>query len=353
MSRENVFVEIDNVTKHFKIAADAVVRAIDGVSFTVNRDETLAIVGESGSGKSTLGRLMIRLMEPTSGRIVIDGNDVTHIPDRKLKATRRDVQMIFQDPYSSLDPRMSVAETLGEALAIHGLAAGRRNERITELLGLVGLDPRHASRYPHQFSGGQRQRIGIARALSVEPRMIVGDEPVSALDVSVRAQVLNLLSRIRAELGLTFVMITHDLSVVRHSADRVLVLYLGKIVELGRADDIFARPKHPYTSALIAATPDPFRPPEGTRQVLGGEVPSPIAPPTGCRFHTRCPMVREICRRDEPALLDRGAGHSSACHFADEVRLPPKNFAPPPLAYEHRLDVIRRAAARRIAAVEA
>jgi oligopeptide/dipeptide ABC transporter ATP-binding protein len=339
-----VFIEVEDVTKHFKVANSSdVVHAIDGVSFSIHRNETLAIVGESGSGKTTLGRLLVRLQEPTSGRILIDGTDVSRLSEARMKPIRRRVQMIFQDPYSSLDPRMSVAQTLNEALTIHNLAPGRRKERIAELLSIVGLDPSLANRHPHQFSGGQRQRIGIARALSVEPQLIVGDEPVSALDVSVRAQVLNLLSSIRAELGLTFVMITHDLGVVRHSADRILVLYLGRIVEIGSADDLFAQPRHPYTSALIGATPDPFRPPRARDEILRGEVPSPISPPSGCRFHTRCPMVQDICRTSEPRLEKRGAGHLSACHFADRVPAIAAGSQAPPRAYERRLAVIRNA----------
>ncbi len=339
-----VFIDVDSVVKHFKVANSSdVVHAIDGVSFSIYRNETLAIVGESGSGKTTLGRLLIRLQEPTSGHIFLEGTDISKLPEAQMKPMRRRVQMIFQDPYSSLDPRMSVAQTLTEALSIHNLAPGRRKERIAELLSIVGLDPSLANRHPHQFSGGQRQRIGIARALSVEPQLIVGDEPVSALDVSVRAQVLNLLSSIRAELGLTFVMITHDLGVVRHSADRILVLYLGKIVEIGSADDIFAQPRHPYTQALIGATPDPFRAPKARGEILRGEVPSPISPPSGCRFHTRCPMVRDICKTDEPLLEDRGNGHLSACHFASEVPPTAIGKEAPPRAYEKRLQVIRQA----------
>lgn len=341
---DRLFMNVHDLVKHFKVAnSNSVVHAVDGVSFSVYRNETLAVVGESGSGKTTLGRLLIRLLEPTSGAIELDGQDISSLPDARMKPLRRRIQMIFQDPYSSLDPRMSVEQTLGEALSIHGLAKRNRKERIADLLTLVGLDPSLAGRFPHQFSGGQRQRIGIARALSVEPEMIVGDEPVSALDVSVRAQVLNLLSDIRARLGLTFVMITHDLGVVRHSADRILVLYLGKIVEIGAADDIFARPRHPYTRALIKATPEPFRPRKEAAEILGGEVPSPISPPSGCRFHTRCPMARDICSRDEPALQTRGPEHLSACHFASEVPPPESQDAPPPRLYQQRLDIIRAA----------
>ncbi|WP_425277278.1 ABC transporter ATP-binding protein [Devosia riboflavina] len=338
-----LFMNVHDLVKHFKVANSSdVVHAVDGVSFSIYRNETLAVVGESGSGKTTLGRLLIRLVEPTSGAIELDGQDISNLSDARMKPLRRRIQMIFQDPYSSLDPRMSVEQTLGEALAIHGLAKHSRKERIAELLTLVGLDPSLAGRFPHQFSGGQRQRIGIARALSVEPEMIVGDEPVSALDVSVRAQVLNLLSDIRARLGLTFVMITHDLGVVRHSADRIIVLYLGKIVEIGAADDVFTQPRHPYTRALIKATPDPFRLRREATEILGGEVPSPIAPPSGCRFHTRCPMARDICSKEEPALETRKPRHLSACHFAHEV-VPPISQEPPPRLYQQRLDIIRAA----------
>jgi len=339
-----LFMDVQDLVKHFKVAnSPDVVHAVDGVSFPIYRNQTLAVVGESGSGKTTLGRLLIRLTEPTAGSILLAGNDIVRVPDKQMKPFRRRTQMIFQDPYSSLDPRMTVEQTLSEALTIHGLAKGRQKERIAELLSVVGLDPSLSKRYPHQFSGGQRQRIGIARALSVEPEMIVGDEPVSALDVSVRAQVLNLLAAIRRDLGLTFVMITHDLSVVRHSADRILVLYLGKIVEIGPADRIFKRPRHPYTRALIGATPDPFRPRKAATEILRGEVPSPIAPPPGCRFHTRCPMVQQVCTTIEPLLESRGAGHLSACHFADQVPPTATAEAAPVLAYQRRLDIIRKA----------
>ncbi|PXA98916.1 peptide ABC transporter substrate-binding protein [Nostoc sp. 3335mG] len=342
------FMTVRDLVRHFKVAnSQDVVHAVDGVSFSIFRNETLAVVGESGSGKTTLGRLLIRLLAPTAGSIELDGSDISALSDAQMKPLRRRIQMIFQDPYSSLDPRMSVEQTLGEALAIHGLGKGNRRERIAELLSLVGLDPSLAKRFPHQFSGGQRQRIGIARALSVEPEMIVGDEPVSALDVSVRAQVLNLLSDIRSRLGLTFVMITHDLGVVRHSADRILVLYLGKVVEIGAAEEIFARPGHPYTRALINATPDPFRPRKAAAEILLGEVPSPINPPSGCRFHTRCPMARPICSAEEPLLQERQPGHLSACHFAHEVEPPASEDAPPPRAYQQRLDIIRTAYAGR------
>lgn len=345
---DNPFMTVQDLVRHFKVANSTdVVHAVDGVSFSIHRNETLAVVGESGSGKTTLGRLLIRLLGPTSGSIELDGQEISSLTDAQMKPLRRRIQMIFQDPYSSLDPRMSVEQTLNEALAIHRLAKGRRKERIAELLSLVGLDPSLAVRFPHQFSGGQRQRIGIARALSVEPEMIIGDEPVSALDVSVRAQVLNLLSDVRRRLGLTFVMITHDLGVVRHSADRILVLYLGKIVEIGEADDIFTRPRHPYTRALINATPDPFRPKKQATEILRGEVPSPINPPLGCRFHTRCPIARPICSTNEPMLEERQPGHLSACHFASEVTPPASEDAPPPRAYQQRLDIIRAAYAGR------
>ena len=296
----------------------AVVRAVDGVTFDVRRGEILAVVGESGSGKTTLGRLLARLSEPTSGEIVFNGDDIAKWSSRQLRPVRRKVQMVFQDPFSSLDPKMTVGGLIAEPLIVHGLAKGGRAESVKRLLELVGLDPLHAGRYPHQFSGGQRQRIAIARALSVEPELLIGDEPFSALDVSVRAQILNLISEMRSIFGFTAVMITHDLGVVQYIADRVLVLYLGKVAEIGSTQEVFRRPRHPYTRALLAATPAPFRASEAA-SVIEGEVPSPISPPSGCRFHTRCPMAQPICRTDEPTLVEKPAGHSSACHFADDV----------------------------------
>jgi peptide/nickel transport system ATP-binding protein/oligopeptide transport system ATP-binding protein len=297
----------------------ATVKAVDGVSFSLQAGETLALVGESGCGKSTVGRLILRLIEPTSGRVVFDGTDVFALSEGELRAFRRHAQLIFQDPFASLNPRMTVGEILAEPLALHALAppAGRR-ERVGELLTLVGLQPHQARRYPHEFSGGQRQRIAIARALAVEPRLIVCDEPVSALDVSIRAQVLNLLRDLQRRLGLSLVFISHDLAVVKHIADRIAVMYLGRIVETARADDLFASPRHPYTRALLSAIPVPRPGLRRERPLLQGDVPSPLAPPPGCHLHTRCPYAAEVCKGARPALLD-DAGHATACHFWPEL----------------------------------
>jgi oligopeptide/dipeptide ABC transporter ATP-binding protein len=294
-----------------------VVHAVDDVSFTLDRGETLALVGESGCGKSTVGRLVLRLLEPTAGAVRFDGADIGAFSESALRSQRRRMQIIFQDPYASLNPRMTVGQILGEPLRLHGLARGRERERICELLGLVGLARAHADRYPHEFSGGQRQRIGIARALAVEPSLIVCDEPVSALDVSIQAQVINLLSDLQDRLGLAFLFIAHDLAVVKHIASRVAVMYLGRIVETGTRDDIFNAPRHPYTQALLSAVPVPAPGLRRQRIVLQGDVPSPIARPTGCHFHTRCPHARPVCAEQQP-LLD-GAPHAAACHFWREI----------------------------------
>ena len=292
----------------------ALVQAVDGVSFSVNAGETLALVGESGSGKSTVGRLLLRLIDATAGSVRFAGRDVMALSPAALRAFRREAQIIFQDPYASLNPRMTVAQMLAEPLALHGLVppAGRA-ARIAELLGLVGLPPRFAPRYPHEFSGGQRQRLVIARALAVEPRLIVCDEPVSALDVSIRSQVLNLLRDLQRRLGLAYVFISHDLAVVKHIADRVAVMYLGRIVEEAAADELFAHPRHPYTRALLSAIPVPSAHARRERIVLQGDVPSPINPPSGCHLRLRCPYAIERCRSERPLLLADGL-HATACH---------------------------------------
>jgi oligopeptide/dipeptide ABC transporter ATP-binding protein len=304
------------------------VRAVDEVSFTIARGETLGLVGESGSGKTTTGRAIVRVNRPTGGSVRLDGEDLLALEGTELRRRRRRFQMVFQDPYASLDPRQTVGEIIGEPLEIHGLPADRdRKRRIGELLDIVNLDPRFADRYPHEFSGGQRQRIGIARALAVEPELIVCDEPISALDVSVQAQVINLLERLQAELDLTYLFIAHDLAVVRHIADRVAVMYLGKLVEIAPVDALFADPRHPYTIALLSAVPvpDADREQQRRRIILTGDIPSPAAPPSGCRFHTRCWLYERLGRPREcvdmdPPLdpLPAAAGHRVACHFPDQ-----------------------------------
>jgi len=311
-------VEVEHLTKRFAVKqgvfarGTAQVHAVEDVSFTVRRGETLGIVGESGCGKSTTARLILRLLDPTEGTIRFDGEDITNTSQRKLRRIRREMQMIFQDPYSSLNPRKSVGQIVGAPFAIHGERNAR--VRVQELLETVGLSPEHYNRYPHEFSGGQRQRIGVARALALSPKLIVCDEPVSALDVSIQAQVLTLLRSLQDDFNLTYVFISHDLSVIRQIADRVAVMYLGRIVELGDGDAIYDRPKHPYTAALLSAVPRP----EGGRRriVLAGDVPSPIAPPPACVFHPRCPRFhRGHCDVEEPALRQLEPHHSAACHY--------------------------------------
>jgi len=321
----SALVEVRDLVKHFPITRGIVfqrkvgaVRAVDGVSFEIEQGETLGIVGETGCGKSTTARLIMRLLESTGGEIRFEGEDITHLKGAALKAVRREMQMIFQDPYSSLNPRKTVGSIVGEPFAIHGLHEGRgeRRKAVQQLMETVGLNPEHYNRYPHEFSGGQRQRIGVARALALKPKLLIADEPVSALDVSIQAQVLNLLRDLQSEFGLTVVFIAHDLSVVRHMCDRVAVMYLGKIVEIGSGDALYDFPRHPYTGALLAAVPvvDPTRHGE-QRRLLSGDVPSPANPPSACRFHTRCPKAQPLCSTQEPLLEDKGSGTRVACHY--------------------------------------
>jgi peptide/nickel transport system ATP-binding protein len=295
------------------------VKAVDGVGFDVRRGETLGLVGESGCGKSTLGRTLLRLVEPTAGSIRFEGRELTGLSQRELRPLRRRMQLVFQDPYASLNPRMSVREILGEPFAIHGLERGREREaKVAELLDLMGLPREALDRYPHEFSGGQRQRIGIARAIALRPDLVVADEPISALDVSIQAQIVNLLVDLQRELGLTYVFIAHDLKIVEYVSTRVAVMYLGRIVELADAADLYRKPRHPYTQALLSAVPVPDPERKRTRIILQGDVPSPLAPPPGCTFHPRCPYAMERCRRETPPLYTLGNGHTSACFLVEE-----------------------------------
>jgi len=323
---EEPLLEVTDLKKYFPVNAGVLgrhvadVKAVDGVSFSVGKGETLGLVGESGSGKTTIGRLVLKLLPATSGKIAFEGRDISDISARQTRELRRRMQIIFQDPYGSLNPRMTIGEIVSEPLAIHGIAKGRaRQERTVELLRMVGLQSSHLNRYPNEFSGGQRQRVGIARALAVEPQFIVCDEPVSALDVSIQAQVLNLLEDLRERLGLTYLFISHDLSVVRHISTRVAVLYLGKIFEIADRSALYEHPLHPYTQALLAAIPVPDPAMQGTQQrvLLSGDVPTAIAPPSGCRFHPRCPFAFDRCSVEEPAMRDAGGGHMVACHAVE------------------------------------
>ncbi|ATO52140.1 dipeptide ABC transporter ATP-binding protein [Brevibacillus laterosporus] len=317
MSNDDTLVEVRNLKKFFKIGENTL-KAVNDVSFTIKRGETLGIVGESGCGKSTAGRTMLRLYDPTDGQVFFEGKDLSKLSPSEMKAMRRNIQMIFQDPYASLNPRMTVGDIIGEALDIHGLASGsKRKERIQELLSLVSLNPEHMNRFPHEFSGGQRQRIGIARALAVEPKFIVCDEPISALDVSVQAQVVNLLEQLQEKMGLTYMFIAHDLSMVKYISDRVGVMYLGKMVELADSEKLYEKPLHPYTQALLSAIPIPDPEIERTREriVLQGDVPSPMNPPSGCHFRTRCPKAMPECAAKEPDWKEIESGHFVACHL--------------------------------------
>ena len=327
-AKQEVLLEVKDLVKHFPIRQGVIfskqvgaVQAVDGIGFNVNKGETLGLVGESGCGKTTAGRCILRLIEPTSGEVKFDGKDVPSLPKDELRELRKEMQIIFQDPYGSLNPRMTVGDIVGEPLHIHKLAKGAAKEkRVREILETVGLSAFHARRFPHEFSGGQRQRIGIARALAVDPRLIICDEPVSALDVSIQAQVINLLQDLQEEFGLTYLFIAHDLSVVKHISDRVAVMYLGKIVELTGKTELYRNPKHPYTQALLSAIPEADPTIKKERILLKGDVPSPINPPTGCRFHTRCPKAMDICKTKDPAFVDTGDGHFVACHLVPAAK---------------------------------
>ncbi|MBA3551430.1 MAG: dipeptide ABC transporter ATP-binding protein [Actinobacteria bacterium] len=330
----DVILKVENLVKHFPLTQGIVfkkhvgaVKAVEGVSFDLYRGETLGLVGESGCGKSTVAKLLLRLEEATSGSAIYDGKDIFKLPKKELRTLRRNIQIVFQDPYASLNPRMTVGDIVAEPWEIHQGRMGKaeRRSRVQDLLARVGLDPDHVNRYPHQFSGGQRQRIGIARALALNPDIIICDEPVSALDVSVQAQVVNLLNALQSDFNLSYIFIAHDLAVVRHISDRVAVMYLGKIMEVGNQDQIYDRPTHPYTQALLSAVPvpDPAVRGERKRMVLTGDVPSPANPPSGCVFRTRCWKAQEKCAEEVPALENRGFDHPSACHFAEIERVVP------------------------------
>jgi oligopeptide transport system ATP-binding protein len=327
---KEVLVKVENLKKYFPIRRGILrrvvghVKAVDGITFDIYKGETLGLVGESGCGKSTAGRTILQLYEPTEGDVHMDGRDLTELSNKDLRRARRDMQMIFQDPYASLNPRMTVGNIISEPLKIHGIGnSASRKERTEELLKLVGLNPYFITRYPHEFSGGQRQRIGVARSLATNPAFIIADEPISALDVSVQAQVVNLLDDLKEELGLTYLFIAHDLSMVRYISDRVAVMYLGRIVELGERDEVYDHPLHPYTQALISAipVPDPVKEANRQRIILEGDVPNPAAPPPGCHFHTRCQFATELCREEEPQVRNFGTEqqpHLVACHYAEQ-----------------------------------
>ncbi len=324
-SGDDILLDVDNLVMHFPLTQGIIfqrqvgaVKAVDGVTFQVKRGETLGLVGESGCGKSTTGRALLQLYEPTSGKVNFNGTELTDLDGGQMRRMRRHLQMIFQDPYASLNPRMTVGSIISEPMAIHDLVPkNERNDRVRELLETVGLNPYFANRYPHEFSGGQRQRIGVARALAANPEFIVADEPVSALDVSIQAQIINLMEDLQEEFNLTYLFIAHDLSVVRHISDRIVVMYLGKFVELADRDALYEDPLHPYTKALLSAVPipDPIVEKRRERIILTGDVPSPINPPSGCHFHTRCPYVMPVCMEKDPLFVDQGGGHMVACHL--------------------------------------
>ena len=325
-TKRDTLLEVRNLKKYFPIRGGVLsrvvtnVKAVDDVSFSIGRGEVVGLVGESGSGKTTVGRTVLRLGEPTSGTIDFDGADIAKLSKPEMRRYRKRMQIVFQDPYASLNPRLKVADAIAEPMAVHGIGdAASRRERVQELLRLTGLRSFHADRYPHEFSGGQRQRIGIARALAVEPEVVVCDEPVSALDVSIQAQVVNLLGDLQQRLGLSYLFIAHDLAVVKHVADRVAVMYLGRIVEVAPKHELFSNPRHPYTRALLAAIPRPDPSRRGTVTPLGGDLPSPLAVPPGCRFHTRCPVAQPKCKEMDPPLREIAPGHTAACHFAEDL----------------------------------
>ncbi len=324
MSSDKPLLEVKDLRKYFHIGSDglfggkkSLLKAVDGISFEIKRGETLGLVGESGCGKSTTGRTIIRLYEATGGEIMFDGTDIAKVPSKDMMPYRKRMQMIFQDPYASLNARMTVTDIIGEGISTHHIAEGaERQERIFNLLDRVGLKREHANRYPHEFSGGQRQRVGIARALAVEPELVICDEPISALDVSIQAQVVNMMEDLQEEMGLTYLFIAHDLSMVKHISNRIGVMYLGMLCEVASSDELYRHPLHPYTTALLSAipVPDPRITRKNKRIILKGDVPSPIDPPPCCRFASRCPLASEICRQETPKLTDRGAGHFVACH---------------------------------------
>jgi oligopeptide/dipeptide ABC transporter ATP-binding protein len=351
--------EVTGLTKHFPVGGGlfgrgGVVKAVDGVSFTLKRGETLALVGESGCGKSTTGRLVLRLIEPSAGKVAIDGIDIGALPKAELRSLRRRMQIVFQDPFASLNPRMSIGDILAEPLLLHGICdKSNVQAKVRDLLGVVGLASAYAERFPHEFSGGQRQRIGVARALATQPELIVCDEPVSALDVSIQAQVVNLLQDLQAQFGMSYLFIAHDLAVVRHIADRVAVMYLGRMVEIADKNALYSAPKHPYTRALLAAAPVPKPGARGERAILAGDVPSPMKPPPGCTFHTRCAHATDICRTQSPVLRPFPDGAQVACHHAEALGvadiLPPSSD-PEPVA--RRMAVLAEAGkSRRLVAV--